>query len=101
MFEYEKTSNTLFVRLKEDLDHSASIAIRPKLDQLLADRQIRHLVLDLKDLKFMDSSGIGLIIGRYKLMAKRGGSVKVKNADKRVDRIFQMAGLYQLVEKMA
>lgn len=101
MFEYEKAGNTLLVRFEGDLDHSAGIAVRARLDKLLADRQIRHLVLDLKGLKFMDSSGIGLIIGRYKLLAKRGGSVKVKNADKRVDRIFQMAGLYRLVEKMA
>ena len=101
MFEYEKDGNTLFVRFSGDLDHSASVAIRTRLDKLLSDKQIRHLVLDLKELKFMDSSGIGLIIGRYKLVARRGGSVKVKNADKRVDRIFRMAGLYQLVEKMA
>lgn len=101
MFEYEKARNTLIVCLKDELDHSASLALRSKLDQLLSDRQIRHLVLDLKGLKFMDSSGIGFIIGRYKLMAKRGGSVKIKNASARMDKIFQMAGLYRLVEKMA
>ena len=49
----------------------------------------------------MDSSGIGLIIGRYKLLKRRGGSVAVMNADARVDRIFQMSGLYQIVERMA
>lgn len=101
MFEYEKARNTLIVCLKDELDHNASLALRSKLDQLLSDRQIRHLVLDLKGLKFMDSSGIGFIIGRYKLMAKRGGSVKIKNADARMDKIFRMAGLYRLVEKMA
>ena len=101
MFEYEKERSTLTVRLKEDLDHSASIELRSGLDRLLADRQIRCLVLDLKDLKFMDSSGIGFIIGRYKLMAKRGGCVRIKNADRRMDRIFEMAGLYRLVERMA
>jgi len=101
MFEYEKAGNTLTVRLKDELDHSASIALRSKLDHLLADRQIRSLVLDLQHLKFMDSSGIGFIIGRYKLMAKRGGSVMVKNASRHMDRIFEMAGLYRLVERMA
>ncbi len=101
MFEYEKERNTLTVRLRDELDHNASIALRNGLDSLLADRQIRHLVLDLKELKFMDSSGIGFIIGRYKLMAKRGGSLKIKNVDRRMDRIFEMAGLYRLVERMA
>ena len=49
----------------------------------------------------MDSSGVGFIIGRYKLMAKRGGSVAVMNADKQMDRIFRMSGLYELVEHLA
>ena len=65
------------------------------------DGTIRRLVLDLRGLNFMDSSGIGLIIGRYKMMARRGGSVAVVNADRRMDRIFEMAGLYELVERMA
>lgn len=101
MFEYEKARGALTVRLRDELDHGASVKMREELDRLLADRQIRTLVFDLKELRFMDSSGIGFIIGRYKLMAKRGGSVKVKNADVRMDRIFEMAGLYRLVEKMA
>lgn len=101
MFEYEKARGTLTIRLKTELDHNAGVQLREAVDRLLADRQIRRLVLDLEGLKFMDSSGIGFIIGRYKLMARRGGSVLIKNADRRMDRLFQMAGLYQLVEKMA
>ena len=49
----------------------------------------------------MDSSGIGLIIGRYKLMKRRGGSVAVCGSNARIDRIFDMAGVYQLVERQA
>ena len=89
------------VRLCDELDHRAATLLRPELDALLKDPTIRRLVLDLKKLKFMDSSGIGLIIGRYKLLKRRGGSVAVMNADARVDRIFQMSGLYQIVERMA
>lgn len=101
MLEYERRRQTLIVRLRKDLDHRAAENMRAELDSLLRDGGIQRLVLDLKDLDFMDSSGIGFIIGRYKLMARRGGSVAVKNADRRMDRIFQMAGLYELVERMA
>ena len=101
MLEYEKQRHTLTVKLRSELDHCAAAEIRDELDRLLADKSIRCLVLDLKRLKFMDSSGIGLIIGRYKQMARRGGSVAVVNADKRMDKIFEMAGLYQLVDRMA
>ena len=81
MLDYERKRQTLIVRLR--------------------DGSIRSLVFDLRNLNFMDSSGIGFIIGRYKLMARRGGSVAVMNADRRMDRIFEMAGLYELVERMA
>lgn len=101
MLEYELQRHTLTVRLKSELDHRAAEEIRAELDELLKNRSIRRLVLDLRRLKFMDSSGIGLIIGRYKLMARRGGSVSIVNADARMDRIFRMAGLYQLVDRMA
>lgn len=101
MLEYELQRHTLIVRLKSELDHRAAEEIRAELDELLKNRSIRRLVLDLRRLKFMDSSGIGLIIGRYKLMARRGGSVSIVNADARMDRIFRMAGLYQLVDRMA
>ena len=67
-----------------------TVRLRGELDELLRDGPIRRLVLDLRGLSFMDSSGIGLIIGRYKLMARRGGSVAVMNADKRMDRIFEI-----------
>ena len=101
MLDYERHRQTLTVRLAEELDHRAAVEMRGELDELLRDAGIRRLVLDLRRLNFMDSSGIGLIIGRYKLMARRGGSVAVVNADRRMDRIFEMSGLYELVERMA
>jgi len=101
MLFYEKKRQTLIVRLENELDHRAANELRGELDELLRDPSVRRLVLDLQKLQFMDSSGIGLIIGRYKLMQKKGGSMAVVNADARMDRIFRMAGLYQIVERMA
>ena len=101
MLDYERGRQTLIVRLDGELDHAAAERLRGELDELLGDGGVRRLVFDLRGLRFMDSSGIGFIIGRYKRMAHRGGSVAVKNADSRVDRIFEMAGLYELVERLA
>ena len=101
MLDYDVRRHTLLVRLRDELDHRAALQLRGELDELLRDGSIRRLVLDLKHLRFMDSSGVGFIIGRYKLMARRGGSVAVMNANQRMDRIFEMSGLYELVEKMA
>ncbi len=101
MLSYVRKKNTLTVRLTGELDHSVAASIRAELDELILDPRVRRLVFDLDGLEFMDSSGIGLIIGRYKLMARRGGTVAVAAPGRRVDRIFEMAGLYQLVERLA
>ena len=101
MFLYEKKKNTLTVRLTGELDHNVAASIRAELDELILDPRVRRLVFDLNELDFMDSSGIGLIIGRYKQMARRGGTVAVACGGGKVDRIFEMAGLYQLVERLA
>ena len=101
MLLYEKKKNTLTVRLTGELDHSVAGAIRAEVDELILDPRVRRLVFDLNELEFMDSSGIGLIIGRYKQMARRGGTVAVACRGGRVNQIFEMAGLYQLVERLA
>ena len=101
MLLYEKKKNTLTVRLTGELDHSVAAGIRAEVDELILDPRIRRLVFDLSELEFMDSSGIGLIIGRYKLMARRGGTVAVSCPGGRVDQIYEMSGLYQLVERLA
>ncbi len=101
MLFYEKKKSGLIVRLSGELDHSEASRIRSELDALIADTGTRRLIFDLNGLEFMDSSGIGLIIGRYKLMRRRGGSVAVLGPDARIDKIFRMAGLYQLVERLA
>ena len=101
MLCYEKKKNALTVRLSGELDHSAATGIRRELDALIDQTGAKRLIFDLNGLEFMDSSGIGLIIGRYKLMNRRGGSVAVCGTDARIDRIFKMAGLYQLVERLA
>ena len=101
MLVYEKRKNALVIRLSGELDHSEAARVRGEMDDLIDDTGVRRLVFDLSDLKFMDSSGIGLIIGRYKRLARRGGSVAVSGSNARIDRIFAMAGLYQLVERQA
>ena len=101
MLSYEKNRNTLIVRLSGELDQREAAEARRTLDELLEDPGIRRLVFDLSLLQFMDSSGIGLIIGRYKRIRRRNGSVAVTGLDERMNRIFDMAGLYQLVERLA
>lgn len=86
--------------LSGELDHAASDSVRCLLDRVIAENQfVRHMVLDLSGLSFMDSSGIGVILGRYKRIAQRGGDVRICNASKAVERILAMSGIYSVVLK--
>ena len=100
MLYFDAKGRVLTVRLLGELDHAMARDIRDQIDERIGG-DIRKLIFDLSGLEFMDSSGIGLIIGRYKLMRRLGGSVAVFGSNARIDGIFEMAGLYQLVERLA
>lgn len=87
----------LTVWLTGELDHHNAAAIRQELDRLLAPG-IRELVLDLSGVSFMDSSGIGVVLGRYRTMEERGGKLAIAGANGYVERILRMAGVLSLVE---
>ena len=95
---FELNGRTLFVRLSEDLDHHNAEYIRVQSDQYVEKYPINRIVFDFTGVEFMDSSGIGVIMGRYKQMQYAGGEVFVYGIGKSVDRIFQMSGLYRLVK---
>ena len=99
MLDYEKTRQTLTVRLSEDLDHSAASRLRPELDALLKDPSIRRLVLDLKQLRFMDSSGIGVLLNRYKQIKSGGGTVCFYGACPQVLRVLRIGGMMSLMNQ--
>ncbi|MBC8532397.1 anti-sigma factor antagonist [Gehongia tenuis] len=88
------------VVLEGELDHHSAVTVKEELDELIMNPEVRRLVLDMAGVHFMDSSGIGVVLGRYRTLKKRGGSVGVKNVSDRVDHIFKMSGLYQVVEKL-
>ena len=100
MIKHNERGDTMTVVLEGELDHHSAERMRTGLESLIASPHVKHLVLDLGKLSFMDSSGIGVVLGRYKTLARRGGSVAVRSPNAHVDRIFAMSGLYQIVDKL-
>ncbi|SNS36795.1 anti-anti-sigma regulatory factor, SpoIIAA [Anaerovirgula multivorans] len=96
---YENIDNTLIVKLQGELDHHVAEKIRVELDEMISNKRSRNLIFNLKELNFMDSSGIGVIIGRYKNINKFGGKVAVIEVSEKVDKIFNLAGLYRIIDK--
>ena len=74
----------LIARLIGDIDHHSAKEMRETIDEAVTRAQVRELDLDFKDVTFMDSSGIGLVMGRYKLMQELGGSVHLVNIASRL-----------------
>lgn len=82
-----------------ELDHHNAERIREALDALIADPAINELVLDMSGVQFMDSSGLGVILGRYRVLSQRGGRLLLSAVPVSIDRIFRMSGLYALVDR--
>ncbi len=89
--------DTLLVVPEEELDHHSAQKMRTEIDAKL-DRGIKNIIFDFSGLNFMDSSGIGMIMGRYKKVAKLGGKVIIAAPRPQVQRIIDMAGLFRIVQ---
>lgn len=87
----------LIVKLKGELDHHTSEDARKKIDGQYLNNNLLNIVLDLRELNFMDSSGIGLIMGRYKNCTSRNGKVSIVSTSPYINRMLKMSGLLKLV----
>lgn len=83
----------LFVRLKGELDQETCSSIRNKLCELIERYDVKNLVLNLEGLDFMDSSGIGVILGRYNQLKRKGGKIILCALNKYIEKIVLLAGL--------
>jgi len=86
----------LTAELGGELDHHLAGELRHKIDAALLQHRCRHLILDLQGLTFMDSSGIGLIMGRHRLLQSTGGKLTVIGASPRIAMLLRMAGMEKL-----
>lgn len=87
----------LIVTLQGELDHHTSEDVRKKIDQQYYNNNLLNIVLDLRGLNFMDSSGIGLIMGRYKNCKEQRGSISIVSTSLYIERILKMSGLLKLM----
>ena len=96
MLQSIREGSRLTVRLAGELDHCCAVSVRRELDRLIADPTIRTLILDFSVLQFMDSSGIGLIMGRYRLMRELGGELRVTGVPSHIKKVMRLSGLDKL-----
>lgn len=82
--------------LTGDIDHHTAKTMRESIDNCVSKTSPRLLKMDFGGIQFMDSSGIGLIMGRYKLMHSLSGELKVINVPKKIERMVKLSGLMNL-----
>jgi len=87
----------LLVKPSGDIDHHSAKDIRETIDGLIIKNNPRELALDLSAIDFMDSSGLGLVLGRYKKQSDIGGRFKIINPSKRIMQILQLAGVEKII----
>lgn len=96
--KFQKEDDKLIVFMMGELDHHSAEEVRSKIDDRLDREAVGKLVLDFSDVSFMDSSGIGVVIGRYKKIAARKGSICIANVNNSVKRVFDLSGMFKIIK---
>ncbi|MBQ4617556.1 MAG: STAS domain-containing protein [Clostridia bacterium] len=84
------------VYLSGELDHHNAAPLRERVDTVIRERRPKRLVLDFSGISFMDSSGIGFVMGRYKLIRSLDGELRIQGASARLEKVMRLAGLEKL-----
>lgn len=93
---YDTAENTLTAVLSGEIDHHSAGALRAEIDTAVYARTPKTLILDFSGVSFMDSSGIGLIMGRYKILRPLGGEIILQDPAPHISRILRLAGMERL-----
>ena len=94
---YNQKEKILTVEITEEIDHCVAENVRRRVDNEITRYMPRKTIFDFSRVAFMDSAGIGMIIGRYKLMKLIGGSLEIHNVKESAKKILEMSGVLKIV----
>ena len=85
--------NTMYLRISGEMDQGSVGNLKEKLVQIIKEKNIKNIVFNMKELTFLDSTGIGIIIGRYNQLKTKGGKVILCSINRNIERIILLSGL--------
>lgn len=94
--KYIREDKLLILEMTEEIDHHVAEKIRRKADDEITRYMPRKVVLDFNNVTFMDSAGIGMVLGRYKMINMLGGTLEMKNVNTSIRKIFEMSGITKI-----
>ena len=97
-FTYEASEQMLVIHLPREVDHHNCTALKNETDLILAENYVTRMIFDFTDTQFMDSSGIGMIMGRYRAMGMRGNCIRVTGVSVYIEKLLHLSGVYKFVE---
>lgn len=95
--KYDEREKTLVLEITEEIDHHGVEKIRRQADEEITRTMPRKLIFDFNKVLFMDSAGIGMLIGRYKMLKMLGGTVEIINLKKNMKKILEMSGVLKII----
>ncbi len=95
---YKKEDKLLEVKITEEIDHHTTEKMRRRMDYEIQRHMPRKVIFDFNCVTFMDSAGIGMVIGRYKLISMLGGSLEIKNIRNNIKKVLEMSGIHKIVK---
>ena len=96
--KYQVQENCLTIYLPSEVDHHNAEEMRKNADALIERNHIKFVIFDFEMTDFMDSSGIGVIMGRYKIIRLVGGEVWAVHANARIKKILTMSGMTKIMQ---
>lgn len=96
--DFRVIDHCLMIRLPEEIDHYKAGYICKNADKYIMEEPVRDVVFDFENTRFMDSSGIGIIMGRYRKINALGGKIYAIHCDGRIRRVLRMSGLEKIME---
>ena len=96
--QFSLGKNSLIVNLHGEIDQYAAAQLKEAIDIELENSPKKNLIFDLKEVSLMDSSGIGLIVGRYKRISTIGGKLLLCNANESVFKMLDLSGILKVVK---
>ena len=96
--KYDEVDKLLTCQITEEIDHHTTENIRRKADNEITRYMPRKVIFDFNNVTFMDSAGIGMVLGRYKMMRMLGGSMEMINVNSNVKKIFEMSGIPKIIQ---
>ena len=96
--QYLKEDKQLIFKITEEIDHHTTEKMRRRMDYEIQRHMPRKVIFDFNRVIFMDSAGIGMIIGRYKLISSLGGFLEIYNIKPSIVRVLEMSGIHKIIK---